>query len=57
MRDLAGMGVENESEGWGVETSGGDGSEMGYVTKRGKNQRSISVPTSSRTSWIGEQHE
>ena len=28
-RDLAGVGGEDESEGWGEETGGGDDSEMG----------------------------
>ena len=27
----SGRGMENESEGWGVESGGGDGSEMGSV--------------------------
>ena len=35
-RDIGGSGreVENENEGWGVETTGGDGSEMGRVMKK-----------------------
>ena len=32
-------GVENESEGWGVEMVGGDGNEIGTVMKKeNKNQ-------------------
>ena len=44
------VGVENEGEGWGVETGGGDGSETGLVTKKGeKNRQPVSVLASPQT--------
>ena len=35
-RDLVGVGRENEREGWGMETDGGDSNEMGSMAEERK---------------------
>ena len=45
----SGSGLENESEGWGMETIGGDGSEMGPVMKKNGRHKSMTSTCASLT--------